>query len=614
MASLLITGQALPGGAGKEGQETVQAPTVFVESHDVIDFEDRSRRKWDNPLIADLDQDGWMDVLITEHGLHALLYWNDEGTFSEPVEIVTGDTHGTSVADLDRDGRMDLIISPGGGGGNKPSTPFVYHVRKDRSIEEGNFDSYFEKSRGRATKLVDINNDGDLDLILTAFPLKEQTEGANHLYASAEEGEFTFLGNLPQTAWMSFRALVTDYDQDGVIDILFYGGDNMLLARGGEGFDFDNVTVDVLGELRHTDFVSSISEIDFDNDGDFDLFLTRADYPFDPKTYFDECHGRFAFFTRFKPFLYEDLKIEGDFKMENLQTAYPHHDVFLGEDKRLLTFDVDKHGHKDFSLKASEAAGWPEERADKGLYIGYVGEEAWRIGGHTNSPTTGVVHNVVSQPEVTGNADMPARLFENRDGVFVDVTEELGVSIPEQASSAAVGDFNNDGWTDIIVIRHGDPSKTTKQILLLNQGGKTFTESTNHGIHSAELGATGGGAEAFDYDQDGDLDLIYSNERGRWHLFTNSLPESEKGNYLIVRVGTSPSGKAPANGAVLELKAGGNVYRRVVGSSSSAFGHNVDTHLHLGLGECSVVDSAIITWSNGEQKELVIEGVNRVIE
>ena len=44
---------------------------------------------------------------------------------------------------------------------------------------------------------------------------------------------------------------------------------------------------------------------------------------------------------------------------------------------------------------------------------------------------------------------MPAKLLENRNGVFIDVTKEMGISIPEQTSGATVGDFNNDGFLDI---------------------------------------------------------------------------------------------------------------------------------------------------------------------
>lgn len=97
-------------------------------------------------------------------------------------------------------------------------------------------------------------------------------------------------------------------DNDNVFDLLFYGGDNMVAARGEEGLNYSDVSRKVLGEWADTGYVSSMVEIDFDNDGDFDLFLTRADHPFEGKTYVDPENDRFAFFARREKFLYEDLE------------------------------------------------------------------------------------------------------------------------------------------------------------------------------------------------------------------------------------------------------------------------------------------------------------------
>ncbi|CAA6679647.1 MULTISPECIES: CRTAC1 family protein [unclassified Lentimonas] len=591
------------------------APLFTRANSDVIPLEERSRRKWDAPVIADLDQDGHMDVFITEHARKASVFWNNGGTFSEPQDVAFGDTHGAAAGDYDMDGRMELIISPGGGGGKKPSHTKVYHVNRDRTIEQGVVFDHFEPSRGRAVKLFDGDNDGSLDLVLTAFPLKTQKKGANHLYNNVGGGAYEFVSYLPVAKWMGFRSVNTDFNNDSVMDQIFFGGENMVAVAGGEGLTYANVSKQVLGAYANTTFASSIAEIDYDNDGDFDLFITRADHPFAGKTSMDCEHCRFAFFARGKPFQYEDLKIEGDFKLENLQMAYPHFDVFAGSDRRLLDFSDqgDKHGGKDFTLTPDEAKGWPEERSAHGLYIGYMGDALWRIGGHTKSPTAAVIHNVISEPEVTGYVDMPALLLENRDGVFVDVTEQMGISVAEQTTSAVAGDFDNNGWSDLFIVRHGNPASETEQILYLNQDGKSFVRAENHGIVSPELGSTGGGVEVFDYDQDGDVDLIFGNERGRWHLFTNNTVGASENNYLVVKVGRSPSGTATSLGATLTLKAGERTYKRVVGSTSAAFSTSANDHLHVGLGSMETVDEAIVTWTNGEQETVPVDTLNQSI-
>ena len=66
--------------------------TLFSESHSVMPIEPRSRRKWDNPLIADLDKDGLLEVIITDHAHAANIMWNNGDKFSAPQLLIGGDT------------------------------------------------------------------------------------------------------------------------------------------------------------------------------------------------------------------------------------------------------------------------------------------------------------------------------------------------------------------------------------------------------------------------------------------------------------------------------------------------------------------------------------------
>ncbi|MGJ8724112.1 MAG: CRTAC1 family protein [Roseibacillus sp.] len=596
--------------AKEEKSEKTSTP-FFSEKAGVIPFEERSRRKWDSPLIVDLDQDGHLDIVTTDHAFRACVHWNEGGTFSEPQKIVGGDTHGVVAADYDLDGKIELIFYPGGGDGANPKNPIMFEVNKDRTFGPKVVFEDFERARGRATKMIDADQDGLLDLVLTGFPLPaQQKEGANLLFANKGAGNFEYHSRLPFAQWMGFRSQVTDYNKDGDPDVLFFGGKNIVIAEGGEGMSFQNVTGKVLGELSKTTFATSVVEIDFDNDGDEDLFVTRADHPFAEKTFVDEEASRFAFFARRQRFLYDNLKVEGDFQFENLQMAYPDFDVFVGRDKRLLEFEVERHGHKDFTLTPAEAEGWPENIDANGLYIGFLGEETWRVGGESKSPTAGVIHNMKELPAASILKAMPSRLFENREGRFHDVTEAAGIGVAEQTTGSAVGDFDNNGWLDLFVVCYGNSASASEQILLLNEGGK-FTRIENHGIISQELGSVGSGAEALDYDEDGDLDLIFCNERGRWHLFTNNSLGAEQGNYLTIKVGSSPTGKATAQGAVLSLKAGEHTMRRTVGSSYGGFSHSLNNHLHIGLGQLEGVESASVRWSNGEVLPLTISDLNK---
>ncbi|WP_109833165.1 CRTAC1 family protein [Reichenbachiella versicolor] len=593
----------------QDGLQAQHKGTIFSESSEIVRFEKKSRRKWDSPVICDLDQDGYLDLLLTDHARRVEVYWNNKGRFDQGTPFIFGDTHGIAVSDIDRDGRIDVIVQPGGGGGKKLSQTRVFTINKDRTVEGGQALSHLENSRGRAVKLIDADNNGDLDMLLTAFAAKKTLSHANFMYKADKQKKFSFVDYLPHGHRFSMRAALTDIDNDRDTDLLFYGGSNFVSVMGLEGIAFENKTNKLFGELKNTENVSAITNIDIDNDGDMDLLLTRAKHPFETEAQYNESDDLFYFFVRGKPYEFDSLKIDGDFRIENLQMAYPHFDVFVGRNTRLLKLDEDRHAQQDFVLSHDEANGFPEDTSAKGLYIGSLGNGYWKIKINTKSPTSGVIHQVVAKPETINLEDMPVRLLRNDKGDFEDVSEEFGVNMLEQASGAVSGDFDNDGWTDMVIIKYGHSAEVFEQVYYKNLEGKGFEKVEGHGVIRTELGATGAGIEAFDYDKDGDLDIVYGNERGRWHLFTNEL--DSRNHYVVVKVGNSPTGKSLAMGAELTLVVGDKIYKRTIGVSSAYSCQSFDNYLHVGLGQSKKVDKAEIVWSNGERQVLKIKKVNR---
>ena len=88
----------------------------------------------------------------------------------------------------------------------------------------------------------------------------------------------------------------------------------------------------------------------------------------------------------------------------------------------------------------------------------------------------------------------------NRDGTFTDVTDSAGVGAGTFGMGAAVGDYDNDGYPDLLVTAYG------RCILYHNNGDGTFTDiTTKAGIVSPDWTTS---AVWFDYDNDGGLDLF----------------------------------------------------------------------------------------------------------
>jgi hypothetical protein len=101
----------------------------------------------------------------------------------------------------------------------------------------------------------------------------------------------------------------------------------------------------------------------------------------------------------------------------------------------------------------------------------------------------------------TGKKARSALYHNNHDGTFTDVTDKAGVGYPCWAMGAVVGDYNNDGWPDLLVTCFNGV------VLYRNNGDGTFTDVTKQAGLDRDAGWATGAAFG-DYDGDGWVDLF----------------------------------------------------------------------------------------------------------
>jgi hypothetical protein len=147
----------------------------------------------------------------------------------------------------------------------------------------------------------------------------------------------------------------------------------------------------------------------------------------------------------------------------------------------------------EFNHFSSSDLRYIMESMSGGVAIIDYDRDGWPDIYFTNAPTV--------EMALHGQKARSALYHNNHDGTFTDVTDKAGVGYPCWANGAVVGDYNNDGWPDLLVTCYGGV------VLYRNNGDGTFTDVTKAaGLGGDHLYATG--AAFGDYDGDGFDDLF----------------------------------------------------------------------------------------------------------
>lgn len=435
--------------------------------------------------------------------------WSQFNDVSNQMDLFTDHTGGNwgagmSMADFNGDGLDDLSFAHYGGvlkffEGN--GTGFTELVL--------NMPAYLNEAKG--ILWADIDNDGDQDLFVT-YRL-----APNRLYRN--DGEMTLVDisdvcGIAQTNQRSYGASFGDYDKDGLLDLFVanyvLGQDyphNELYHNLGGGL-FEDVTSDTpMGEVVDNSFQGHW--VDFNEDGNLDLHLIQDRLCFENRFY-EQVDGVFTEVANERGLDYaincmstsvadydrdNDLDLyltaglfEGNFLLNNTGGSFTPHVVEEGDSTDLhLTswaanwFDADNDGWDDLHV----ATGFS-------VYSQY--------------------------PQVFAQyPDVPNAFYWNSEGVFSQDTAAI-FQTNQLSFATAVGDYNGDGFPDLVSHRFGEYAQVLEGIPNQNKWLKVSlvgVESNRDGI-GAKIRAYFNGEVTYRMTFCGEN---YMGQNSRWETF-----------------------------------------------------------------------------------------------
>jgi hypothetical protein len=180
-------------------------------------------------------------------------------------------------------------------------------------------------------------------------------------------------------------------------------------------------------------------------------------------------------------------------------------------------------------------------------------------------------------------------------------------------------DYDNDGRLDIFVVNGSTFQMTNNPKLLIPMNNHLFWNRNNQeGFY--EVGAVSGsdfkvqrvgrGGAFADYDRDGDLDIIITNNGAEGVLLRNDGGNTS--NWLCIQLEGNKSNK-DAIGARLRLSAGDIIQVRAVGAEGSYFSQNSRIQ-HFGLRDKSQADTLKVIWPNGKTQRFINLPTRRFIK
>ena len=532
-----------------------------------------------------------------------------------------------------------------------PSSPIATGPFVDRAEETGldfvhdagrTGRFYFPEIQGAGSALLDYDNDGDLDAFLVqsgsveapGMSADKTKPAVGRLYRNDLEVDsqgrrslrFTDVTERSEIRTHGYGQgiAVGDYDNDGWPDIFVSNFASLELWRNdGDGtFSETTKSAGVASALWN----SSSTFFDFDRDGWLDLYVA---------TYTDFTLARNKRCTRTGgsqdycgPMSYGDqpdqlFRNRGDGTFENV-SAKAGILTEGGPGLGVVAVDPDADGWLDLWVANDEKPNFLWHNQRNGTFKNTAVLSGCAVD-RNGLPHSGMGVDVGDSDNdgdedlyVTNMLNEYNTFYENDGhGLFEDRTIEVGLAaptLPFTGFGTAFLDYDNDGWLDILVVngavqaqealvRAGNPFPYhQRNQLFRNKGDGTYADVTEESGEPFRRQEVGRGASFGDVDNDGDTDVLVTNDDGPARLLINTVGQSK--SWLGLRL-LGAREKRDMYGAMitLVLPDGKRLLRRVRADGSYQSAN--EPRVLVGLGAHDAVKAVHVKWPDGAAEEFV---------